>query len=75
LIQADSGESMRIVSKRGMPLRFLLALGLMAVPAPGESPERLVGRADAAMYQAKRAGSNRICLAAKDGGECESSRA
>ena len=39
-----------------------LSIGL-ATRMPGESMEALIGRADAALYEAKRSGRNRLALA------------
>jgi diguanylate cyclase (GGDEF)-like protein len=40
----------------GCVLRFTASVGI-ALAGPGETRERLIGRADAAMYQAKATGS------------------
>ncbi len=42
----------------GVTLSFGVAEG-----APGESTESLIARADAALYEAKRSGRNRVCIA------------
>jgi two-component system, cell cycle response regulator len=37
-----------------------ISVGVAQFPADGETPEALLARADAALYQAKRDGRNRI---------------
>ncbi|EGJ09361.1 diguanylate cyclase with PAS/PAC and GAF sensors [Rubrivivax benzoatilyticus JA2 = ATCC BAA-35] len=39
------------------------SIGLVGYPAHGEDADQLVQRADEAMYAAKRAGGNRVCVA------------
>ncbi len=46
--------------QEGPRIAVTASLGL-AMAAPGESPEQLIARADAALYDAKRAGRNRVC--------------
>ena len=42
--------------------KLTLSLGV-AMPLPGESLERAIARADAALYKAKYAGRNRVSMA------------
>ncbi len=49
------------VSPQAPELRATFSAGL-STPAPGESIEGMLARADAALYEAKHAGRNRICL-------------
>lgn len=69
---AVAAEKLRAVAERtdfGCEMPVTVSLGA-ATLAPGESAECFVSRADAAMYEAKRAGRNRVRLAPEDGGEC-----
>lgn len=51
----------------GNPLPPLtVSIGVAAFPEHGTTPETLVRAADAAMYAAKRAGRDRVCIAAAD---------
>jgi len=42
-----------------------LSLGVAAFPLQGDTPDALIAAADAALYEAKRAGGNRVCAAAR----------
>lgn len=44
--------------------QFSVSMGLAMYPADGDTPEALLQSADRALYQAKEAGRNRVCLAA-----------
>ncbi len=44
------------------PIEVTVSIGL-ALSQPGETPQELLARADAALYDAKRAGRNRVVLA------------
>lgn len=44
-------------------LRLTISVGVAAYPEHGKTPEELVSQADAALYAAKEAGRNRVCLA------------
>lgn len=51
----------------GEPLPPLtVSIGVAAFPEHGRTPEALLRAADAAMYAAKRAGRNRVCVALPD---------
>ena len=43
--------------------KITLSIGIAEFPAHGDSAEAIIASADAAMYQAKRAGRNRIATA------------
>lgn len=46
------------------PVQIGVSIGIAIFPEDGDNPKRLLGRADQAMYQAKRAGGNRFQFAA-----------
>jgi len=48
------------------PLNVSASIGV-ALLAPGQGADSLLRAADAAMYEAKRQGKNRICVAATPG--------
>jgi diguanylate cyclase (GGDEF)-like protein len=43
--------------------RVTLSVGIAEFPANGDSPEAVIASADGAMYEAKRAGRDRVALA------------
>jgi len=45
--------------------KLTLSVGVAQFPDDGESPEDLLAGADAALYQAKREGRNRVLRAAR----------
>jgi diguanylate cyclase (GGDEF)-like protein len=51
-----------VVDWQGEPLRFTVSIGL-AVLRDGDDPEKLLARADKALYRAKHEGRNRVCVA------------
>lgn len=55
-------ERMTVESPGGTKLSVTISIGLAAAPA--YSLPELLARADAALYEAKRGGRNRVCLAA-----------
>jgi diguanylate cyclase (GGDEF)-like protein len=59
-------EALSFAHPKG-PVRVTLSLGVAAFPADGELKTTLIERADAALYQAKHAGRNRVRVWA-DGG-------
>jgi len=48
---------------RGEPLRTTLSIGAAAFPETASRADELVRKADDGLYQAKRAGRNRVCVA------------
>ncbi|WP_088287189.1 GGDEF domain-containing protein [Ideonella sp. A 288] len=54
-------EAMPIIDDRAQPVRVTLSAGIaVATPDDTVSPDHLYGRADKALYAAKRAGRNRV---------------
>ena len=51
-----------VVDWQGEPLRFTISIGLAAL-RDGDGPDKLLARADKALYRAKHEGRNRICAA------------
>jgi diguanylate cyclase (GGDEF)-like protein len=47
----------------GGSLRVTASVGVATIPASASDPEGLIRAADAALYEAKRAGKNRVCKA------------
>jgi diguanylate cyclase (GGDEF)-like protein len=54
-------ENMVLQSENG-PVRVTLSLGLAVYPGHGADKERLISRADQALYRAKKQGRNRVVL-------------
>jgi diguanylate cyclase (GGDEF)-like protein len=50
----------------GLRLQVTLSAGVAARNAPARSPEELLAQADQALYEAKRAGRNRVCAASPE---------
>ncbi|MCW5697799.1 MAG: PleD family two-component system response regulator [Bauldia sp.] len=46
------------------PVKVTVSIGVAALAGPEDTPKALIERADAALYQAKRAGRNRVAAAA-----------
>lgn len=59
-IRAKLAQSAVQLPQGGPRVTVTASLGL-AVAGAGESPEQLIARADAALYEAKRGGRNRVC--------------
>lgn len=54
------------ITFQGQPLQITISAGVVAYPLHGQTPETLISAADAALYDAKRAGRNRVCLPSDD---------
>ncbi len=75
LVQADRAGALAFAERvrediAGMPieldtgeLRVTLSIGLASFPEDGTEPVALLARADQALYDAKRGGRNRVCVA------------
>lgn len=51
----------------GGSLRITVSIGIATYPGVAQDEERLVSAADLALYQAKRTGRNRVCVAEPEG--------
>ena len=51
--------------------RLTISAGLAAFPDDGSTYEQILGRADEALYRAKHAGRNQVCVAGRDEGAGE----
>jgi diguanylate cyclase (GGDEF)-like protein len=58
----DYVEGRTLLTPEGVPVRITASFGV-ATHEPGLEPEDLVAAADSALYEAKRAGKNRVSLA------------
>jgi diguanylate cyclase (GGDEF)-like protein len=56
-------ETPCVIASSGLTLPVTLSVGIAELPLDADSPTGLIAAADAALYAAKRAGRNRICLA------------
>lgn len=55
-----SVESLVVKAENGdVPLKVSISMGVASFPLDGDSPEKLIGAADEALYAAKEAGRNR----------------
>ncbi|HEY9828455.1 MAG TPA: GGDEF domain-containing protein, partial [Stenomitos sp.] len=55
--------SEKVPISEGQTLQITASLGCATFPLHAQNEEALLGRADAALYQAKRSGRNRVCMA------------
>lgn len=59
-IRARIAQSSVLLSQTGQRVSITASMGV-AIGGPGELPGQLIERADAALYEAKRGGRNRVC--------------
>jgi len=67
LLHYIEGESKRIIvpkdAEGAKPFHATISIGLASFPVDAKSPERLIDLADAALYEGKSAGGNKVVLA------------
>jgi predicted signal transduction protein with EAL and GGDEF domain len=56
-------EALSVEDDGGRPIRPTVSVGVAVVLPAGDSLESLLSRADTALYVAKAAGRNRVCVA------------
>jgi diguanylate cyclase (GGDEF)-like protein len=66
---ADTGVAL----EQGLPLHFTVSIGLAALPGPATNIDTLLSQADDALYQAKRAGRNRVFGSKKSSSQSDGS--
>ena len=54
------------ISASARPIRVTLSVGIASHPLNGSDHHEVMKAADEALYQAKRTGKNRICMASRD---------
>ena len=56
-------DAMELVASTGERLDFItFSMGIASYPASAESKDELIHAADEAMYRAKKAGGDRVCI-------------
>jgi diguanylate cyclase (GGDEF)-like protein len=50
----------------GEGLSITVSIGIATIPANGQTMEEIIDAADRAMYRAKQAGRNRVCMASRE---------
>jgi diguanylate cyclase (GGDEF)-like protein len=63
----------RIADEPFAQRRITISLGVAQYPAQGETADAVIAAADAALYEAKRSGRNRVSQAGKRPGQTEKS--
>jgi diguanylate cyclase (GGDEF)-like protein/PAS domain S-box-containing protein len=53
----------KIPMKDGLPIQFTVSIGVACVLSDDDNMDVLLNRADQALYQAKKTGRNRVCIA------------
>jgi len=56
-----------VAVERGLPVHFTLSIGVATLVGANTNIDTLLGQADGALYEAKRAGRNRVCVFGKPG--------
>lgn len=54
-----------VIDTSGTRISVTASFGIAVFPQHGRNPDELIGRADDAMYAAKQAGRNRVCVAGR----------